>query len=190
MSRIFWIRHGPTHAKGMVGWTDIPADLSDTARITRLSAWLPSAAPIISSDLDRARRTADALGQGRSRLADHPDLREIHFGAWEMRSFDDVSAGDGALLRAFYETPGEISAPGGESWNAVRARVDRAVDALNAAHSPKPVIAVAHMGVILSQVQRAMGISAYDAFAHRIEPLSVTEIDYRNGAVRVLNHQP
>lgn len=32
MTRIFWIRHGPTHANGMVGWSDLPADLSDSAR--------------------------------------------------------------------------------------------------------------------------------------------------------------
>ncbi|HHL22744.1 MAG TPA: histidine phosphatase family protein, partial [Aliiroseovarius sp.] len=25
----WWLRHGPTHAKGLVGWSDVPADLSD-----------------------------------------------------------------------------------------------------------------------------------------------------------------
>ena len=24
MQRLFLIRHGPTHAKGMIGWTDLP----------------------------------------------------------------------------------------------------------------------------------------------------------------------
>ena len=32
------------------------------------------------------------------------------------------------------------------------------------------------MGVILAQVQRALGVSAYEAFGHRIDPLSVTRI--------------
>ena len=45
----------------MIGWTDLPADLSDTARIARLSNYLPHA-PVISSDLSRARDTAPARG--------------------------------------------------------------------------------------------------------------------------------
>ena len=42
MSRLFLVRHGPTHAKTMVGWSDLPADLSDTAALARLSDHLPS----------------------------------------------------------------------------------------------------------------------------------------------------
>jgi len=38
ITRFWWIRHGPTHAKGMVGWRDIPADLSDVAGLARLEA--------------------------------------------------------------------------------------------------------------------------------------------------------
>ncbi len=60
MSRIWLVRHGPTHAKGMVGWTDLPADLSDGAALARLNAHLPQV-PVISSDLTRAVATADAL---------------------------------------------------------------------------------------------------------------------------------
>lgn len=56
MTRLWLIRHGPTHAKGMVGWTDLPADLSDTAQIARLRAALPDA-PVVSSDLLRAVQT-------------------------------------------------------------------------------------------------------------------------------------
>ena len=33
---IWWVRHGPTHRKEMVGWSDVPADLSDTAALARL----------------------------------------------------------------------------------------------------------------------------------------------------------
>ena len=62
MTRFWLVRHGPTHAKSMVGWTDLAADLSDTAALARLNAHLPPDAPVISSDLSRAITTADALG--------------------------------------------------------------------------------------------------------------------------------
>ena len=60
MTTLWMVRHGPTHAKAMIGWTDLPADLSDTDAIARLRTELPDA-PIVSSDLIRAVATADAL---------------------------------------------------------------------------------------------------------------------------------
>jgi len=114
MSRIWLVRHGPTHAKGMVGWTDLPADLSDGAALARLNAHLPQV-PVISSDLTRAVATADAL-HSCPRLPHDADWRELHFGAWEMQTFAEVEAASPDHIRAFWETPGEISPPGGESW--------------------------------------------------------------------------
>lgn len=174
MSRVFWVRHGPTHAKSMVGWSDLPADLSDTGRIARLSAHLPGDALVISSDLTRARTTADAIAGRRTRLPDDRDLREIHFGAWELQQFDTIP--DQSRLQAFWDRPGDIRAPDGESWNQVSDRVTRAVVRLQDAHPDRDIIAVAHMGAILTQVQAALGITAYEAFGHRIENFSVTEL--------------
>lgn len=190
MSRFYWIRHGPTHARSMVGWSDLPADLSDTARLARLAAHLPEGALVISSDLVRARATADAITGMRARLPDDPDLREIHFGEWELQAFDAVP--DQTRLRAFWETPGDIRPPGGESWHEISTRVARAATRLRAAYPGRDIVAVAHMGAILTQVQAALGISPYEAFAHRIDNLSVTELQWAEDAWRVqtINHRP
>ncbi|MEI4260570.1 histidine phosphatase family protein [Roseovarius sp. D0-M9] len=190
MSRFFWVRHGPTHAKSMVGWTDLPADLSDTAQIARLDAHLPQDALIVSSDLARARDTANAITGRRTRLPDDPALREINFGAWEMAQFD--TAPHPELLRAFWETPGDLSAPEGESWNMIQTRVSTAAAALLAAHPGRDIIAVAHMGAILTQVQTALGIGAYEAFGHRIDNLSVTSLrhDGSRWHADAINHLP
>ena len=188
-----WVRHGPTHEKTFVGWRDVPADLSDTALIARLNADLPRQALLISSDLSRSVATADVLSHpARARLPHHADLREMHFGLWDGMGFREVAARDPALSRAYWETPGDIAAPGGESWNQTAARVSAVVDAINAAHPEAHVIAVAHFGVILTQVQRALGVSAYDSMAHKIDNLSVTTLAHGNGRWRVerINHLP
>ncbi|NNK77700.1 MAG: histidine phosphatase family protein [Litoreibacter sp.] len=189
--RWVWVRHGPTHAKAMVGWTDLPADLSDTAQIARLQAHLPDA-PILSSDLSRTRATADAIQQGRLRLPDTAALREIHFGDWENRGFAEVEAEDPDRIRAYWEQPGDVAPPSGESWNAIAARVNNFVDGLTAQAPYETIIAVAHMGVILTQVQRALGISAYDTLAQKIGNFSVTEIrwDGSKWQADVINHLP
>ena len=173
MTTIHWVRHGPTGAHGMLGHRDLPANLSDRGALARLAAALPPGAPVASSDLLRATATADAIAGRRPRLGPDPALREIDFGAWEGLAADEVE--DRARLRAFWDEPGPVSPPGGESWDALVARVDPAVDRLIALGHPDLVV-VAHMGVILTQVQRALGSSAYEAFGHRIDPLSVTRI--------------
>lgn len=185
----FWVRHGPTHAKGMVGWTDLAADLSDTGAVDRLADHVPREAVVVSSDLSRAAATADAIQRQRVRLAHAPALREMHFGDWEMRHHAEIEAEDRDRIFAFWDQPGDVAPPGGESWNALRARVDGWVDAFEGSG---PVIAVAHFGVILTQVQRALSIPAREAFSHRIDNLSVTHLQRsaEGWQVALLNHLP
>ncbi|MDE4273958.1 histidine phosphatase family protein [Phaeobacter gallaeciensis] len=181
MTRLFLVRHGPTHAKSMVGWSDLPADLSDSAALRRLSAALPEDALVVSSDLSRAADTASAIQGDRARLPHLPDLREIHFGEWELRTWKDIDAEDPERIRAYWETPGDVRPPGGESWNEVCARVDRVIDDLIEAHRGRNLIVVGHFGQILTQIQRAERLTAEEAFSHRIDNLSVTEIHHLPG---------
>ena len=192
MTRLHLVRHGPTHAKTMVGWSDIPADLSDHAALARLHAHLPRDALVISSDLSRAADTATAIQGTRRRLPHHPDLREIHFGAWEMRAFAEIEAEDPELVFAYWDSPGDVRPPNGESWNAVRARVDAAIDGLIGTHTGADLVIVAHFGAILTQVQRALDLDAQQTFAHRIDNLSVTELafDGKTWSVGRINHLP
>jgi len=190
MTRFWWVRHGPTHARGFAGWRDIPADLSDSVALARLDAHLPQGAVLVSSDLIRATATADALGAGRLRLAHRPDLREFHFGDWDGLVFDEVAARWPDLSRRYWEAPGHVAPPNGESWIAVATRVDGAVDDLLAAHAGCDVVVVAHFGVILTQVQRALGITPYAALAQPIVNLSVTclQHDGADWSARSVNH--
>ena len=175
MTRLWLVRHGPTHARVLLGRTDLPADLSDRAALDRLDAALPQAA-IVSSDLRRASGTADALGRGRPRLPDEPGLREMDFGAWDGRAADTI---DDPALRAFLEAPGALRAPGGESWDDLAARAWGALDRL--ARGRGDLIAVAHMGTILTLWARATGLAPYDALAQPVAPLSLTRIDLAGG---------
>jgi alpha-ribazole phosphatase len=192
VTRLWWVRHGPTHEKTMVGWRDVPADLSDTETLARLNAHLPQDALIISSDLIRATATADALGQGRHRLPHQPGLRELHFGDWDGQTWDAIATAHPELSFAYWDDPGDHRPPNGESWNEAAARIHAATDALIATHPGRDIIVVAHFGAILTQVQRAMGCAAVDVFAHRIDNLSVTRIDRHvtGWDVIAINHLP
>lgn len=174
----------------MVGWSDIPADLSDTAQIARLEAFLPKDALVISSDLIRASATADAITALRTRLPHDPDLREINFGDWELQRFDAIEDQD--HIRQYWDYPGDIRPPNGESWNEVSARVTRSVEKLMGSYPERDFVIVAHFGAILTQVQHALKISAYATFSHRIDNLSVTELHLKDGGwhAKRINHLP
>lgn len=187
-----WVRHGPTHQKAFCGWRDVPADLSDHAAIARLNAALPATALVVASDLIRASATADCLSVSRHRLPNDPGLREFNFGAWEGLDFTAVSQRDPDLARAYWEDPGDTAPPGGESWNQTAARVSARVAALNAAWPDAHVIAVAHVGVILTQVQLAQAIAPSEAIGYTIDNLSVTELHFisPNWQTVRINHCP
>jgi alpha-ribazole phosphatase len=190
VARLWWVRHGPTHEKAFTGWRDVPADLSDTAALSRLDAFLPADAIVVASDLTRASATADRIAGKRARLPDMPQLREFDFGAWDGLGFAAVAARDPELSRAFWDTPGDVAAPNGESFNAVGARASTAIEGLARDHPGTDLIAVAHMGVIMAHIGLSAGLGLKAALSHQIEPLSVTCLD-RIGvgwAVRLVNH--
>ncbi|MEL6609569.1 MAG: histidine phosphatase family protein [Pseudomonadota bacterium] len=187
MSDLWLIRHGPTHQTTFTGWRDVPADLSDTAAVARLSGYLPAGAVVISSDLMRARDTATAIQGGRRRLPDDARLREFDFGAWDGLHHTEVAARDPELSRAFWDEAGDLRAPDGESWNMVEDRVWPALCALRAAHGT--IIAVMHMGAIMTAIRAATGCTPYQAMSHKLDPLGATCIA-ADGTVGPINHQP
>ncbi|MFV2035423.1 MAG: histidine phosphatase family protein [Halocynthiibacter sp.] len=194
ITRWWWVRHGPTHEKTFVGWRDVPADLTDTEQIARLDTYLPADAVLVSSDLSRAIATADAIGNGRRRLAHAVALREFDFGQWDGLGFDEVARRDPQLSREFWENPGTVAPPGGESWDMVAARVAPLVDDMTSRFAGRDIIAVAHIGTIMTQIQMASGGSAVRAIGSKIDNLSVTRLEFLHdpGEWRILgiNHTP
>ena len=174
----WWVRHGPTHADVLAGWTDIPADLSDVSQLSRLSSFLPERAVVISSDLSRASKTADAIAKGRKRLPDAPELREINFGSWDGKPFSQISQEHPSLSKKYFSDPGSHAPPGGESWAAVSSRVSEFVDLTTASRVGEHIVAVAHFGAILTQVQRATRQSTRALSARRVQNLSVTRLSF------------
>ena len=190
-TRWWWVRHGPTHERAFVGWRNVPADLSDTAQIARLADYLPAEGALVSSDLIRASATAAAICGQQVVLPTQVELREMDFGEWDGRHFSDVAESHPELSRQFWEAPGDVRAPSGESWNDMSDRVTRKVDQLTQQLSGQNIIAVAHIGVILSQLRRATGQRPNEVIAQKIDNLSVTCLVFDgNWRAEVINHNP
>ena len=153
----------------------MPADLSDTDALEGLSDYLPSDAFLISSDLQRSVKTADAIAGNRTRLAPRKSLREFDFGVWDGMHHSDVAARDPVLSRAFWENPGDLAPPQGESWNTVTRRVAGSLTNLAQEHVNADIIVVGHMGMIMTMIAQCGG-TPYAAMGHKIDNLSVTDM--------------
>ncbi len=140
------MRHGETlwNREGrLLGWTDLPLTPEGEAQARALKGLLPPL-PAYSSDLLRARRTAELAG---FRPEATWALREIHFGALEGALWEALEpAYKEALLRFQGFHP-----PGGESLEEFQERIFRFLEGLKA-----PALLFTHGGVVRAAL-RALG---------------------------------
>ena len=174
MTKLYLVRHGPTNRKGLIGWTDVPVDLSETARLKALNEHLPNL-PVVSSDLKRASMTADGFAGQRRRLDHDNNLREFHFGDWEDKSVQEVETAHPELAKNYWSEPGEHAPPNGESWDQGYMRMSNAID--GHLEEQGDIIIVCHMGVILTQIARATKMPAQHALSFKIDNYSVTTLE-------------
>lgn len=142
-------RHDPALAPG---WE---------ARIDGLAPGLAGLSRLVSSPSARclrpARRLAAALGAA---LDVDPRLQELDFGAWEGRPWAGIPR---AESDPWAEDPVRRAPPGGESFEALAARVAAAV-----AEAPPGALLVTHAGPIRAIWMARRGIDFAAAFARTV----------------------
>lgn len=147
---VFW-RHGRTAwnaERRFQGQTDVPLDDMGRRQAAHAAELLETLAPdrIVSSDLSRARETAEALG---SRLGitvvPHPGLRETFAGEWQGLTRQELHDRYGDEL-ARWSAGADVRPGGGETRREVADRMTAAVDAVLAESAPGETIVVATHG--------------------------------------------
>jgi len=86
------------------------------------------------------------------------NMREMDFGDWENRSFDDLEVEYGALLHQFWESPVGFCPPNGESFADFSKRVLDAWNQWLENASGEHRVLVAHGGVIRVILAHLLGI--------------------------------
>ncbi|MCR9093350.1 MAG: histidine phosphatase family protein [bacterium] len=155
---ILFVRHGETTwnvAKRWQGQADTPLTEQGEAQALRVAALLAAETDrpwtrLVSSDLQRARRTAEAIGSALGlRVEDEPRFRERDVRDWSGLTHPEVEARDPEAYRRFRSGDPTIRMGGGESTLDLRARALAAIRELHAA-ADGHVIVVTHLGLIRS----------------------------------------
>jgi probable phosphoglycerate mutase len=175
-TRILLVRHGETDDnRNLVFQGQLGRGLNDLGRrqaallAARLALAAERPAAILSSDLDRARETAEILGAalGVSPTLD-PDLREVHLGAWQGLAHGEIAARFPDEWSA-WRAGRDIRRGGGETYAELGVRVFRAVSALAGAHPGRTSLAVSHGAALKSFVARVLGLTSEGMRAFRVQ---------------------
>jgi len=157
----------------------------------RVLAGIPFAAVYTSPRL-RATSTAGpvAAANGLTPTA-VDDLRELDFGAFEGRSYDDIAREYPVLFAAWMNEPTTVRFPNGEDFTDLRTRVLAATSAIRERHAGEVAAVVSHGGVIRAVLADALDMPAAAIF--RLEQsygaLSIVDWLDETPIVRLVNGQ-
>jgi phosphoserine phosphatase len=144
-----------------------------------------------ASDLSRAWETADAIARPRRLpVRSEPRLRELHFGAWEGLTYEEVRETDLACLTAWEADAPRAAPPGGETLAELAGWISAFFTGLTpetaAAGQERTVLVVAHRGSLQVLLSLALGLPPLARWQFRLEPASLSELDlHPHGAVLV-----
>ena len=111
---------------------------------------------ILASDLQRAWRTAAAIGEALGlEVVTDPRMRERDAGAWSGHTKVEIEQTDAVTLAAFHAGDPDVRPGGGETTHEVRARGLDAIAELVARAPGEPIIMVSHLGWIRTLVPEA-----------------------------------
>jgi alpha-ribazole phosphatase len=184
---LYLVRHGSIGAAGQgryIGSTDAPLCEEGERQAAALAERLRARTGLrrcLCSPLRRAVRTAEILG-GATGLAPEivPDLREIAFGSWEGRTFDEIRDSSPDQVERWARFAPDFAFPGGERIQDFLARVSRAAERLAAAE-PEAVLAVTHAGVIRAMLCHLLDLPPRAYVAFDIAPASLTVVRLFDG---------
>jgi broad specificity phosphatase PhoE len=186
--RLILVRHGETSwnvLSRLQGQTDTPLNAEgerQAAATAALLASTPSLRPscIVSSDLQRAARTAAAIAAACGGLPVRLDarLRETNLGAWQGSSWEAVAREDGPSLRAWRADAAVCAPGGGESRGARFSRTAMALQEVALEFLGRAVVVVCHGGNLDDASRLALGAPFGEALALPKQNCSVNVIEF------------
>lgn len=197
---IFLIRHGETALTPLKKFSgDGPLNPELTPNGLAQAELVASAVArlnpeiIISSPLNRTKQTANALARATSLPINYNDFWiECSFGIWDGMSINEVKEKYPADYHAWLCST-SFAPPEGESYDAVSARIDMALEEIVAKYPGQRVAVITHNGTIKTAAKLAIGAQADSIFHIDVAPCSITTLSIwpSDGlrALRGLNEQ-
>lgn len=151
MTKIYLIRHAEAEgnlyrrSQGQYDANISPLGQAQIAALAERFRKIPLDA-LWSSDLHRTMSTATAILKYHPHLSlqTTPALREVCMGVWEDMPWGNIDRDNHEQMELFSEDPARWDIPGGESYDAVIARIRETILSLGAQYDGKTIAVVSH----------------------------------------------
>jgi probable phosphoglycerate mutase len=184
VTKLLLTRHGhvegikPARFRGRAELALTSAGLAQAGKLAERIArqWKPAA--IYTSGLQRCVVTGAKIGAAAGVTPSVLDgLMDLDYGAWQMRTHDEVRAEAPEAFRLWHEAPHLVRFPKGESLQDLIARTADALRGVLARHSGQTVVMVGHDSVNRALLLQLLDqpLAAYWKLAQ--DPCTLNEVD-------------
>ena len=188
--RLYLIRHGETdwNAAGRYqGQSDIPLNRTGIQQARKIAGRLSKEKidAIYSSDLSRARETAEQIAQAHKlKVTSDARWRELSFGDWEGLTYPEMEAKAPDELALWRSDPTQYAPPHGETFTQLAKHVLSAFNELNDLDAEQTVVIVSHGGPLQILLCHVLGVNfqRHWQFSISKSALSILSL-YKDGAL-------
>jgi alpha-ribazole phosphatase len=175
---VYLVRHTETVCeKGICyGQSDVGIREPYSAVFETILKQLPQDAVLYSSPLQRCIILAKHISENTKidSIIEDSRLMEMHFGDWELKSWDAIPR---EVLDPWMEDFVTVNVPNGESFVDLDNRVRVFLNDELAKNHAKPIIIVAHSGVIRSILCKINNLPLQDAFKTQLDYGAVIKVE-------------
>ena len=198
MRHRFWlVRHALVDASALsylygtddVGICDATM-AADASRYAALAACLPRPARLVCSPLSRTQLTAGAIIRAgypaQTPLIDAAFI-EQDFGSYQGMPISRFDQRGLEERHPFWPIHAAETPPGGESFDAMIARVGAGLEHLLVQPPGRDTIIVSHGGAIRAACAYALGLSAHQALCLSVDNISLTRLEYHDHGWKIIS---
>ena len=200
-TRLWFFRHGEVEEPWVgrfIGSTDVGLSPLGRHQAEAIAAYLDPAPidAVVSSPRKRALDTAAPLARAKGLKLDvRKGLAEMHFGAWEGKSWEDIVALDAGHASRWEKDAANTAPPGGgETANAFGKRVASGLEELVAEYKGRSVAVAAHAGTNRGFLAAILGRPYMEMFSFAQDYGCVNAVGWSGdggfGQVALLNFVP
>jgi alpha-ribazole phosphatase/probable phosphoglycerate mutase len=186
------LRHGDV-ADGtrLLGQSDLPLSPLGWEQLRAVTnGSVPPWEFILSSPLRRCAAFAAELAERHGLPLCHDQrLMEMDFGDWSGRLFTELLEREGVRMRAFWDNPLALSAPGGEDYASFEQRVAESWEEVLTTHWGRHGLIIAHGGTIRALLRQVIGFPVSKMFQIEVPYACLSRVvQYADGPARLVFH--
>ncbi len=188
---LFFVRHGEVDFPPGIFYGQMDIPLSDkgkhqsrlcAARLDKLGL-----EAVVTSDLSRCQYIASLIkGLSHREIIKEPRLREINFGKWQGKSWDEIEESWPGQMQRRMESLATYRPPGGESLSDLWERSRQVFeDCLKGVYGKKVAI-IAHGGINRVFICRLLGMDLQNLFSLHQDYACLNRVDSYPDGIKVL----